>query len=98
MAAVLVLILFVCLPILVLVLSRTKAQRFGPVNPAMKCPHCETKGSIRTKRVSRAKGVSGGKATAALLTGGVSILAAGLSRREKSTQAYCGNCRNLWDF
>jgi hypothetical protein len=84
--------------IIVLMIICSKAQRYGPINPAMHCPHCEKRGAIRTKRVKRAKGISGGKATAALLTGGASMLLTGLSRRERSTQVYCGNCRNLWHF
>jgi hypothetical protein len=44
------------------------------------------------------KGISGGKATGALLTGGVSILASGLSRKEKVTEARCANCRQTWHF
>src|SRR6266436_5474504 len=39
----------------------------GPINPMMVCPHCNTS-QIRTKEVVNKKGVSGGKATAALLT------------------------------
>jgi hypothetical protein len=71
---------------------------FGDVNSAMVCPHCNSKGQIRTKSVVNKKGVSGGKATAALLTGGVSLLATGLSRKEQATQAWCGTCRNQWCF
>lgn len=71
---------------------------YGPVNPAMICPHCQVRGQIRTKAVDRKKGISGGKATAAVLTGGVSMLATGLSRKENLTRARCGNCLNAWDF
>lgn len=99
MIGVLLLFGLIGLPVVVLILSHTKAQRFGALNPAMKCSHCETRGAIRTKRVKRAKGISGGKASAALLTGGASMLVTGgLSRRERSTQVYCGNCRNIWHF
>jgi hypothetical protein len=44
------------------------------------------------------KGISGGKATGAVLTAGFSILATGLSRKESATQATCGNCRMSWTF
>lgn len=71
---------------------------YGDLNPAMICPHCGVKGKIRTKAVDQKKGISGGKATAALLTGGVSLLATGLSRKETATQAHCGNCTNVWAF
>jgi len=70
----------------------------GPVNLVMVCPHCTGKGQVHTRSVVLKKGVSGGKATAALLTGGVSLLATGLSRKEANTQAWCGNCSNQWIF
>lgn len=72
--------------------------QWGPVNPAMVCPHCQTKGLIRTKRVVQKKGISGSKATAAVITGGLSVLGTGLSRKEEATQAYCGGCNNSWLF
>lgn len=72
--------------------------QIGQKNPAMICPHCQTKGAVRVKRVDRKKGISGGKATAALLTGGVSMLATGLSRKEEWTHAKCENCASEWDF
>jgi hypothetical protein len=43
------------------------------------------------------EGVSGGKATGAVLTGGVSMLATGLSRKEGTTEMSCGNCGTRWD-
>lgn len=75
-----------------------RAMQLGPKNSAMICPHCQTKGTVRTKQVDRKKGVSGGKATAALLTGGVSMLATGLSRKETWTHAKCEQCGSEWDF
>lgn len=74
------------------------AVAHGPVNPRMVCPHCQQRGCVRTKPVDRKRGVSGGKATAALLTGGVSMLATGLSRKEHVTRAQCTRCGNGWDF
>lgn len=73
-------------------------QNYGQINEAMLCPHCQTRGKIRTKLAKSDKGVSGGKATAAVLTGGLSILATGLSRTERVTQAHCDNCNNTWYF
>jgi len=70
----------------------------GQANPAMICPHCQTLGSVFTKRIDQKKGVSGGKATAAVLTGGISVLATGLSRKEHLTQAHCTKCKNTWTF
>ncbi|NOS75443.1 MAG: hypothetical protein HOP36_13120 [Methyloglobulus sp.] len=76
-----------------------KAQTaFGSLNPLMNCPHCNASGNIRTKPITVKKGISGGKATAGLLTGGISLLAVGLSREEKSTQAHCQKCNNTWQF
>ncbi len=70
----------------------------GPVNAQMICPHCQSRGTVRTKRIAQKKGISGGKATAAVLTGGVSILATGLSRKEAATEAHCDNCGSTWYF
>lgn len=73
-------------------------QKWGEISPMMVCPHCNEKGKIRTKTIKRKKGISGGKATAAVFTAGLSMLATGLSRKEKWTQAHCCNCDNTWDF
>ena len=71
---------------------------WGNINPILICPHCQTKGFVRTVPVKRKKGISGAKATGALLTFGVSMLATGLSRKETMTQAHCENCGSTWDF
>jgi hypothetical protein len=62
------------------------------------CPQCQVKGSVTTRHVKLKKGISGGKAVGALLTSGVSILAVGLSRKEKATEAKCSNCGSVWHF
>ena len=67
-------------------------------NVHMICPHCQIKGKVETEQVKVKQGVSGGKATGALLTGGVSLLAVGLSRKQKVTKAKCKNCHNEWYF
>jgi len=59
------------------------------------CPHCHTRGHVRTQLVSAKQGISGGKATAAILTGGLSLLATGLSQRQKITKATCSNCGSV---
>ena len=74
------------------------AFEWGPVNPSMICPHCQEKGKTRTKHVVQKKGISGGKAAAALVTGGLSVLATGLSRKEGLTQAHCDACQNTWSY
>lgn len=71
---------------------------WGQINSAFVCPHCQIKGSVNTKLVKRKKGVSGAKATGALLTGGISLLVTGLSRKEDMTQAHCQNCNCTWEF
>ncbi|WP_411727809.1 hypothetical protein [Methyloglobulus sp.] len=78
--------------------ERNHEIEYGSINTAMVCPHCQSIGKIRTKEVKQKKGVSGGKATAAVLTAGLSLLAVGLSRKEGSTQAHCDNCNNTWFF
>lgn len=67
-------------------------------NSKMICPHCQTKGSVKTRKVKRKKGISGGKATGALLTGGLSLLATGLSKKEKVTEARCTACGAIWHY
>lgn len=62
------------------------------------CPHCQTKGNVKTKRVKKKGAISGGKVMGGLLTGGWSLLATGLSRKEKVTEAYCSNCKSRWYF
>lgn len=70
----------------------------GKPSPRILCPQCQTTGSVTTKQVQQKKGISGGKATGALLTGGITLLATGLSRKETITQAHCTNCQSRWTF
>jgi len=79
-------------------IQRNQEIQYGATNAAMMCPHCQTNGKIRTKHVQQKKGISGGKAVATVLTGGLSLLAVGLSRKEGATQAHCENCNNTWFF
>lgn len=72
--------------------------QWGEPSRQMVCRHCQHKGLVLTKAVSLKKGVSGGKATAAVLTGGASVIATGLSRKEDQTQAHCLNCDSTWNF
>lgn len=66
------------------------------LSPAIVCPHCQTVGQVSTRRYRAKKGISGGKATAAVLTAGLSLFVAGLSRKEDVTEARCGNCQAVW--
>lgn len=80
-------------------LNKYKNEALGRKHkPEIICPHCQVKGQVYTKPVQHKKGVSGAKATGAILTGGVSLLATGLSRKENLTQAHCCNCDSTWDF
>ena len=48
--------------------------------------------------MKRKKGISGGKVMGARLTGNLSLLVTGLSRKEQATQAHCDHCNSTWDF
>lgn len=60
------------------------------------CPHCNSKGGVTRTAVTKKQGVSGGKATGAVLTGGLSLFATGLSRKQGMTQMACSNCGTKW--
>lgn len=77
---------------------RNKNLLWGSLKPNMVCPHCQEKGHVRTKPVKKKVGISGAKATAAVLTAGVSLLGTGLARKENLTQAHCENCSSTWHF
>jgi hypothetical protein len=64
----------------------------------MVCPQCQVRGCVHTRPVKVKRGISGGKATGAVLTFGVSMLATGLSRKEKVTEATCNNCGAVYHF
>jgi hypothetical protein len=72
--------------------------KYGAVNSQIICTHCQIKGMVRTMPVQRKAGISGTKASAAVLTGGMSVLATGLSRKTTVTQAHCDNCGSTWSF
>lgn len=79
------------------VVHRANAPAKAAGDAQIVCPHCQVKGQVTTRRVKRKKGVSGGKATGAVLTGGLSLPATGLSRKEGATECRCGNCGVRWD-
>jgi hypothetical protein len=62
------------------------------------CPQCQIRGFVSTHNITTKNGIHGGKATAALLTGGTSMLLTGLSQEEEMTQAHCSNCGTTWRF
>lgn len=61
------------------------------------CPHCQSVGTVTSRAVVRKQGVSGGKATGAVMTGGASLFATGLSRKGTVTRMTCSNCGTDWD-
>jgi len=83
-------------------LDRQEQERQAPIkreqDARIFCPHCRATGAVWTERMKQKKGISGGKATAAVLTIGWSLLAVGLSRREWVTEACCANCGSRWSF
>jgi hypothetical protein len=64
--------------------------------PEVVCPHCHQKGSVRSQLESVKKGISGAKATGAIMTGGLSTVVTGLSRKEQVTRMHCGHCQMTW--
>lgn len=60
------------------------------------CPHCQTQGHVTSHLTRKKRGISGGKATGAVLTLGVSMLATGLSRKQTYTELKCANCGTKW--
>jgi len=61
------------------------------------CPYCQTQGSVSVQSVRRKQGISGAKATGAVMTGGLSMFATGLSRKQSMTHMACRNCGVAWD-
>lgn len=72
------------------------AEMFGAPNSKVDCPHCGAQGQVRVTDVKRKQGISGGKTTAALMTGGASMVATGLSRKEPAKKLACRSCRMEW--
>ncbi len=72
--------------------------KYGPIRPQMRCPHCDHDKCVRAQVVKSKKGISGAKATGAVITGGLSVLATGLSQKEYNTKAHCDNCGSAWTF
>jgi hypothetical protein len=90
---------FVVLVYLLVQSNKTPANPYRQEQDArIVCPHCHAQGYTTTEPVKLKKGISGGKATAALFTGGVPLLFVGLSRKEQSTKAHCSYCGSAWHF
>ena len=74
------------------------SKLYGSLNRKIVCPQCQTSGHVHTQYGKQKKGISGAKATGAVLTAGISVLATGLSRKEYVTKAHCTNCGSDWAF
>ena len=61
------------------------------------CSHCQTAGHVTTRMYQKKGSISGGKATGAILTGGISLVATGLARKGMVTQLSCSNCGMKWE-
>jgi hypothetical protein len=78
--------------------TKTDAEQRKAGEHKIVCPQCQERGFVTTASVTEKTGIHGGKATAAILTGGVSMLATGLSNELGKTQATCSNCGSTWRF
>ena len=76
----------------------SRIQEHGKINAVLVCPHCQATGSVRSKPVDRKTGISGGKIAAAVLLSPLTLIATGLSRNERATQAHCDRCGSTWTF
>lgn len=72
------------------------AQSPKPVGQ-IECPYCHSSGTVVVQQVKKKKGVSTGKATAALLTGGISLIGTGLAKKAIVSQLTCASCNMTWE-
>lgn len=87
----------VCIAIGVwLAISNMRREAARPPSPELVCPHCGVKGHVIARPVVTKDGISGAKATGAILTAGLSTAATGLSRKSAKTRMECGNCQMTW--
>lgn len=81
-------------------LERDLLGRDAPRTPdqvaQLRCPHCDARGQVSQRTVARDRGISGAKATGAVLTAGLSVLATGLSQQVEVTECRCANCGTVW--
>ena len=71
-------------------------MQFGPLAKGTACPHCRSTGKVRLRSIAQKTAAGGGNAPAAMLAGGVSMLAAAPAREAKNTQAHCMGCNSTW--
>ena len=63
----------------------------------IECPFCHGVGTVVVQKIKKKKGVSTGKATAALLTAGISLIGTGLAKKEMVSQLTCAACNMTWE-
>lgn len=78
--------------------EHAQARLHGDPSPKIVCPQCQERGQVYVKAVKLKNGVSGGKVMGGLLTGGLSLLATGLSQKQSATEAHCKSCKSTWHF
>lgn len=64
---------------------------FGPVNDKLICPHCQTKGNVHVRQVSKTL-TSTGK------VGGILKTDTNTSTTTRATQHHCDQCNSTWDI
>lgn len=74
------------------------SRPYKGANPHIVCPHCQTQGSVKTWKADQKTGIDGEKAGAAVITGGLSVFATGLSGSRGVTRAKCLKCGVKWDY
>jgi hypothetical protein len=78
-----------------LIATRTRAGRAATAkaqDASIVCAFCHEAGNVTTRAVKVKRGVSGAKATGAVLTGGLSVVGTGLSRKQEATELRCSGC------
>jgi hypothetical protein len=70
----------------------------GPINDKLTCPRCGQAGGVRQRDVRVKAAVSGGRATAARLIGGLSLALPGMgrSRKRQTAARACDKCGSKW--
>lgn len=76
--------------------AQVKAEDRRKAQARIICQHCQKTGSVTVRHVQQKQGVSGGKATSAILTGGVSLFAVGLSKKGWVNELTCSSCGMTW--
>ena len=64
---------------------------FGKINEDLVCPHCQTRGTVRTKGVMRTE-TSEGK------IGGILTTKTTNTTSHFATQRHCDKCNSTWDI